>query len=61
VTKEVNLRRFLRGPVFRPLLDPAYFARVAVDPGLGTVVWPNQADFAPETLYDLPDERGNAA
>jgi hypothetical protein len=61
VTKQVNLRRFLRGPVFRPLLDPAYFAQVAVDAGLGTVVWPNQADFAPETLYDLPDEREDAA
>ena len=61
VEKRVNLRRFLRGPVFRPLLDPAYFARVFVDPELGTIVWPNEADFCPEKLYSLPDEREHAA
>ena len=61
LTKRVDLRRYLQGPVFRPLLDPAYFARVSVDPELGTIVWPNAADFAPETLYELPDERGDAA
>ena len=59
--KRVNLRRFLRGPVFEPVLDPAYFARVFVDHQLGTIVWPNGADFAPETLHELPDERGDAA
>ncbi len=59
--KKVNLRRFLRGPVFKPVLDPAYFARVFVDPELGTIVWPNGADFAPETLYELPEESGDAA
>ncbi len=61
VTKQVNLRRFLRGPVFQPLLDPAYFARVFVDHEAGTIAWPNEADFAPETLYALPDERDDAA
>jgi len=25
-------------------VDPAYFARVVVDPVAGTVVWPNEAD-----------------
>lgn len=38
--------------VFEPLRDPAYFARVAVDPGAGTIVWPNGADMAPEPLYE---------
>ena len=61
VEKQVNLRRFLWGDVFEPLLDPAYFARVTVDPELVTIVWPNEADFAPETLYELPDEREHAA
>ena len=61
IVKQVNLRRFLWGEVFEPLLDPTYFARVAVDSELGTIVWPNEADFAPETLYELPDEREHAA
>jgi hypothetical protein len=37
--------------VFEPLRDPSYFRRVKVDPALGTIVWPNGADFAPETLH----------
>jgi len=60
VSKQVNLRRFLRGPVFQPMLDPAEFAKLRVDHDAGTIVWPNEADFAPETLYELPDERGDA-
>jgi hypothetical protein len=47
----------LRGPVFEPLLDPAYFAKATVDPIGETVVWPNGADIAPETLYEMPEER----
>jgi hypothetical protein len=38
--------------VFEPLADPAYFAQVRVDPDIGTVVWPNGADMAPDTLYE---------
>lgn len=38
--------------VFEPLRDPAYFARVRVDPELGTIVWPNGTDMAPEPLYE---------
>ncbi len=41
-----------RGGVFEPLRDPAFFARVQVDDELGTVVWPNGADIAPETLRE---------
>lgn len=37
--------------VFAPLAEPAYFARVELDQELGTIVWPNGADFAPETLH----------
>ena len=42
--------RVWRG-VSEPLADPAFFARVDVDPELGTIVWPNGADMAPETLH----------
>ena len=51
--KTVNVSSLLSGPVFEPLHDPAYFARVALDPVCGTVVWPNGADFAPEALHEL--------
>ena len=61
VIKQVNLERFLWGPMFEHLRDPAEFGKVFVDHDAGTIVWPNEADFAPETLYELPDESGDAA
>jgi hypothetical protein len=54
--KQVNVLPLLRGPMFEPLKNPAYFARVTIDPVRGTVVWPNGADFAPEALYNLEPE-----
>ncbi|MDQ3980659.1 MAG: DUF2442 domain-containing protein [Actinomycetota bacterium] len=39
------------GPVFEPLRDPAFFAQVSVDEELGTIVWPNGADLAPDALH----------
>jgi hypothetical protein len=59
--KRVNLLPLLEGPVFQPLRDPAFFARLRLDPTAGTVVWPNGADIAPEALYDLPEEANNKA
>jgi hypothetical protein len=53
---DVDFRgRVWRG-VFAPLRDPRYFAMVRVDPRAGTIVWPNGADMAPETLYALASE-----
>ena len=37
--------------VFEPLKDQDYFAKVTVDPELGTVAWPNGADLDPDVLY----------
>ena len=51
--RTADLGSLLEGPVFEPLRDQDYFARVAVDPVCGTVVWPNGADLAPEALREL--------
>jgi hypothetical protein len=39
--------------IFEPLRDPAVFAQVRVDRDLGTIVWPNGADFDPGVLREL--------
>lgn len=54
--KQVNVGPLLDGPIFGPLRDPAYFAKMTLDSVCGTVVWPNGADFAPEALHELEAE-----
>lgn len=39
------------GPVFEPLRDVAYFRRLRASREANTIVWPNGADIAPESLY----------
>lgn len=51
VVGEVDLRDELHGEVFEPLKDPEVFSKACVDEELGTVLWPNGADFSPEFLY----------
>ncbi|HEY7953097.1 MAG TPA: DUF2442 domain-containing protein [Solirubrobacteraceae bacterium] len=49
------------GGVFEPLRDPDYFARLCADTEAGTIVWPNDADIAPETLYAHAQQHAAAA
>jgi hypothetical protein len=51
VEGEVDLGDELWGEIFEPLKKKSEFARVYLHEELGTLVWPNGADFAPEFLY----------
>ena len=41
-----------RHGVFEQLHDPKYFTIVSVNEELGTIVWPNGADFCPDVLHE---------
>lgn len=56
LTGMVDLSLRLSGPVFGPLRDEALFAQARL--GLGTVVWPNGADLAPDAMYDAISRTG---
>jgi len=51
----VDFRDWLSGPVLGPLMEVSYFQRFFIDGG--TIAWPNGADIAPETLYEVPGRR----
>jgi len=50
----VDFRPVLEGPLYGPLRDEKLFSQVEIDPEVHTLVWPNGADFDPETLHDWP-------
>lgn len=50
-TKIVDLSEHLWGRVFDHLKDKEKFKKFRVD--WGTIVWENDADFAPEFLYEI--------
>ena len=41
-----------RGGVFSKFKDLAFFKNYSVSKDLGTIVWGNEIDIAPETLYE---------
>jgi len=57
----VDLANVLEGEVYGPLRDPFLFSRVALDQEIGTVVWPNGADFDPSVLRDWASHKDTFA
>jgi hypothetical protein len=53
----IDFEQVLAGDLYRPLKDLALFNQVRIDPEVNTLVWPNGADFDPETLHDWPQCR----
>lgn len=49
---EVDVLDRMWGPVSERARTPEGFAEVAVDSEIGTIVWPGDADLAPDTLYE---------
>ncbi len=49
----VDLEPHLDGPVFEPLRELEFFKKFSVNQDIDTVVWPNDADFSPDFLYEI--------
>jgi len=59
--RRVDLQQHLVGEIFEPLRDLAYFRQVVVNKDIDTVVWPNNADFSPDFLYDISESLSKTA
>ncbi|MCA1562488.1 MAG: DUF2442 domain-containing protein [Acidobacteria bacterium] len=55
--QRIDFRPVLEGQLFGPLQDLNIFNAVMLDREVGTLVWPNGADFDPATLHDWPHLR----
>jgi len=48
----IDFRPVLEGELYGPLQDIGLFNQVSIDSEVQTLVWPNGADFDPDTLHD---------
>jgi hypothetical protein len=48
-TRLFDVRPYLDKGIFTQLKDPSYFRRVRL--AFGSVAWPNEQDFGPDSLY----------
>lgn len=57
----IDLEPVLYGEMWGPLRDLEFFNQVQLDPEAKTLVWPNGADFDPETLRNWPKYKDGLA
>ena len=50
----INFEPVLAGEMYGLLRELSVFNQVRIDAEVQTLVWPNGADFDPETLHDWP-------
>ncbi|MDM8537001.1 DUF2442 domain-containing protein [Desulfobacterales bacterium HSG17] len=50
----IDFEPILAGKIYGSLKDISLFNQVKIDPEVQTLVWPNGADFDPETLHNWP-------
>lgn len=48
----IDFKAVLGGELFGPLRELSLFNQVQIDPEVHALVWPNGADFDPETLHE---------
>ena len=51
--KEVDLKNYLDGAVFEPLKNIDFFKKVSLNSDIDTIIWPNNADYSPDFLYEI--------
>lgn len=56
-TVQIDLEPVLVGGLFGPLRDKRLFEQVKIDPEVKTLVWPNGADFDPNTLHAWDEKK----
>ena len=49
--KSIDFEPVLIGPLWGELKDRNLFRKMYIDAEVGTIAWPNGADFDPDTLY----------
>jgi hypothetical protein len=59
--QRIDFKPVLHGELFGALQNLAMFDAVTLDSEVGTLVWPNGADFDPATLHDWPQVREELA
>lgn len=53
IKKVVDLAPHLDGEIFELLKDLDYFKKFYVNTDIDTIVWPNDADFSPDFLFEI--------